>query len=98
MHRMLKPGGTLYVSVPFGKHLKCGWFQIFDSDMVERVINTFGPSRVTEFHYRYEPAGWVASTREQSADATYFDIHKTKQYDPDYAAASRAVVCLELVK
>ena len=96
--RMLKPGGTLYVSVPFGKHLNYGWFQIFDADMVDRVIDTFGPKRLNEFHYRYEPSGWVVSTRQQSANATYFDIHKTRQYDPDYAAASRAVVCLELVK
>lgn len=30
--------------------------------------------------------------------ATHFDIHGQKNYDPDYAAASRAIVCLELVK
>jgi len=96
--RLLKAGGTLYVSMPFGKHQDHGWFQIFDAAMVDRLIETFGPTRVTETHFRYAESGWVPSDREASGDSTYFDIHKRKNYDADFAAASRAVVCLELVK
>lgn len=96
--RILKPGGTLYLSFPFGHHQNYGWFQIFNAAMLDRVIQTFAPRQVTEFHFRYEPNGWVPSSRELSKDATYFDIHQQRTYDADYAAASRAIVCLELVK
>jgi hypothetical protein len=96
--RLLKAGGTLYLSVPFGKHQDHGWFQIFDAAMVDRLIETFGPTQVTETHFRYTEGGWVPSDRGRSRDSTYFDIHERKNYDADFAAASRAVVCLELVK
>jgi SAM-dependent methyltransferase len=96
--RVLKPGGTLFLSVPFGKHRNHGWFQIFDGPMVDRLIQAFAPSRRTETYFRYLPGGWTRSDRAGSSDATYFDIHERKGYDPDFAAASRAIVCLELQK
>ncbi|MDD2720634.1 MAG: methyltransferase domain-containing protein [Gallionella sp.] len=97
-HRMLKPGGVLYLSFPFGKRQKRDWFQIFDGEMVDELIAAFGPSRQEVFYYKYESAGWQSSSRELSKDATYFDIHTQRIHDADYAAASRAIVCLELVK
>lgn len=96
--RVLKPGGTLYLSVPFGARKDHGWFQIFDAPMVDKLIEAFRPARAKETHFRFAPGGWVLSDREQSRDATYFDIHQRQDYDPDFAAASRAVVCLEMVR
>lgn len=96
--RMLKSEGVLYLSFPYGRHEKRGWFQIFDAAMLDEIISAFGPSSVKEFHYKYEADGWKVSSREESKDATYFDIHTQKEYDTDFAAASRAIVCLELVK
>lgn len=96
--RMLKTGGTLFLSFPFGRHENRGWFQIFDAAMLNQVIDTFSPSSIKEFHYKYEPEGWRVSSREESKDATYFDIHTQRTYDNDFAAASRAIVCLELTK
>jgi SAM-dependent methyltransferase len=98
LKRMLKVGGTLYLSMPFGKHVNHGWFQVFDNSMVDDVIRLFAPTHLVEIIYQYLPNGWTVSTRESAKDATYFDIHKTKSYDPDYAAASRAIICLELTK
>lgn len=98
LKRILKPGGTLFLSMPFGKHVNHDWFQVFDGPMVDDVIRIFAPSRHVEIIYQYLPDGWATSTRQASKDAEYFDIHKTKTYDPDYAAASRAIVCLELTK
>lgn len=96
--RVLKPGGTLFLSVPFGARKDHGWFQIFDAPMIDRLIEAFRPTRSKETHFRYAPGGWMLSSREQSRDSTYFDIHHRRDYDADFAAASRAVVCLELVK
>jgi len=96
--RLLKPGGVLYLSMPFGKHVNHGWFQVFDAGMLDRIIELFAPTSMKEFHFRYEPEGWLVSTRGESRDATCFDIHKSRSYDPDFAAFSRSVACLELVK
>ncbi|MCT7983613.1 class I SAM-dependent methyltransferase [Laspinema sp. A4] len=97
-NRILKPGGTLYLTFPFGRTKNHGWFQVFDSPMLDKVIETFAPTSITEFHFRYDADGWKPSSREASKNATYFDIHQQKTYEPDYAAASRAIVCLEMVK
>jgi len=98
LRRVLKPGGTLFLSMPYGSRCNHGWFQVFDAEMVDRVRHAFIPSECREFHFRYQADGWVVSNREQSSDATYFDIHARRNYDADFAAASRAVVCLELQK
>lgn len=96
--RVLRPGGKLLLSVPFGQHGNHGWFQVFDAAMVDALIAAFAPVERREWIFRYLPEGWVASNREDAADATYFDIHVRKDFDPDFAAASRAVVCLELTR
>jgi SAM-dependent methyltransferase len=98
LHRILRPGGTLYVSVPFGRHRDHGWLQVFDDAMVDAVVDVFRPASRGELCFRYERDGWQASSREASRDATYFDYHERRRHDDDYAAAARAVLCLELVK
>ncbi len=98
LYRILKPGGTLFITMPFGKYKNHGWFQVFDSNMLDQLINAFSPTRCIENQFRYETEGWCVSSREESKNATCFDIHQEKTYDPDYAAFSRAVVCLEMVK
>ena len=98
LRRILKISGTLYLSVPFGIHENHGWFQVFDAGMVDELIEAFAPSKLRETIYRYLPEGWIVADRLAAKEATYFDIHKRQNYEPDYAAASRAVVCLELTK
>ncbi len=96
--RVLKPGGTLFLSMPYGRHRNHGWFQVFDAEMVDRVRDVFMPNEYRESHFKYQADGWVVSNRERSSDASCFDVHVQKAYDADFAAASRAVVCLELQK
>jgi SAM-dependent methyltransferase len=96
--RILKPGGVLYLSFPFGQHKNHGWFQIFNNEMLDEAIQTFSPASFIETHFKYDAQGWRLSSRDESKNATYFDINQTKTYDDDFAAASRAIVCLELMK
>lgn len=96
--RVLKPGGKLFLSVPFGEHSKRGWFQIFNYEMIQEIIEEFEPKSFNEHYFRYFSDGWKNSNRKECRDATYFDIHTEKQYAADYAAASRAIICLELIK
>jgi SAM-dependent methyltransferase len=98
LRRVLKPGGILYLSVPFGKYKNHGWFQVFDGHMVDGLIDAFSPSSSIQYYYKYESDGWRVSTREDLREATCFDMHYQKTYDPDFAAAARGVVCLEMVK
>jgi len=94
--RLLLPGGCMYVTFPFGLHVNHGWFQVFDSLMVDEVIDAFGPKEVNETIFQYADDRWSVSSRESAKEATCFDIHFQKEYDPDFAAFSRAVACLEL--
>lgn len=96
--RLLRPGGTLLLSVPFGRRANHGWFQVFDAEMVDAVKSAFAPSAGREWIFQYRPQGWCLSDRTTAADAEYFDIHVRKSFDPDWAAASRAVACLELTR
>jgi len=55
---------------------------------------------------RYLESGWALSEESKCSTSQYFDIRRTKyfdkrsvkDYDADYAAASRAVICMKLVK
>jgi SAM-dependent methyltransferase len=97
-YRIIKPGGILYLTLPFGKKQNREWFQVFDSQMIDEVIATFNPSSHVETYFRYLPKGWEKSSRNISKDATCFDIHHQTEYDADFAAFSRGIVCLEMKK
>lgn len=96
--RLLKRGGTAYITVPFGKYKNHGWLQLFDHAMVEQVCQVFGGTSFQVAYYQYFSDGWQISTVDACADCAYYDIHRQPDYDPDYAAAARAVACLELKK
>jgi SAM-dependent methyltransferase len=94
--RVLKPGGSCLISVPFGKYQLRSWLQVFDSVMLDRMIATFGPSRheVTFFRYSADE-GWLRCNREDAADAPYFDLHSDVPW-PGCPAGAGAVACLKL--
>jgi SAM-dependent methyltransferase len=94
--RILKPGGTCLISVPFGKRENLGWYQVFDLAMIERIIEAFGAVSHHVDYFGYSRQGWSRQSAEALADATVFDIHTGKGQGNDLAASSRAVACLQL--
>jgi len=106
LRRVLVPGATLYITFPFGRHERHGWFQQMDARRADRLIEAFAPARAAETVYRYLPDGWQLSDRAACAECEYFDVRKSRyfdsssrlDFDPDRAAAERAVLCLELVR
>ena len=56
------------------------------------------PAAVRESLFRYTESGWVSADRQQASSAIYFDIHAAPGPAPDGAAASGAVICLELTR
>lgn len=104
LRRVCKPGGKVYLTVPFGRYTDFHWYQQFDAAMIDELIATFEPARVRESYYSYQEGGWHRSEKAACAHLEGFDIHATRymnpvsdrDYDPDHAAASRAIAALEL--
>ena len=98
LRRVLKEGGRLFLSFPYGLHRNHGWFQVFDAEMIDQVVQAFAPSSLTETYFRHTSDGWITSSRGDASQATYYDVHAEREPAPDFAAASRAVACLEMRK
>jgi len=106
LKRVVKSGGKVYISVPYGKYTDFGWYQQFNAEMIDALIATFSPSQVVETYFCYENGGWNFSTKENCANVEGFNIHdtkyfnpkSTKDYDLDFAACSRGIAALELWK
>ncbi len=106
LRRVCRTGGQVLLTVPFGRFTDFGWYQQFDARLIDRVIGAFAPARYEETYFRYRNGGWNVSDREGCAQCEGFDIHATKHrnprstrdYDPDFAAASRGIAALVLYK
>jgi SAM-dependent methyltransferase len=96
--RLLKPGGSLFVTVPFGRYENHGWLQQFDYQMIKTVIELFGGSTSETSYYKYSDDCWHVSDVEACKKCSYFDFHNSVAYEPDHAAAARAVACIEMIK
>lgn len=96
--RVLAPGGELLLTVPFGRREDHGWLQQFDAAGIQRIEDGFGGAVAAAAWYRYHPDGWRTATPEECADLAYFNVHEGNGFDPDHAAAARAVACLKLIR
>jgi SAM-dependent methyltransferase len=96
--RVLKPGGRLIVTVPYGQAEDHGWLQQFDHPGIQRIVDAFQGAVACEAYYLYTSEGWQVATAESAADARYYDIHADPTPQPDGAGAARAVCCLELMR
>lgn len=106
LKRVVKPGGKVYVTVPYGIYTDFSWYQQFDRQLIDKLIDHFSPSKLLETYFCYEKGGWNISTKEYCEKFEGFNIHDTKyknpdskkSYDSDYAACSRAIAAIELYK
>jgi ubiquinone/menaquinone biosynthesis C-methylase UbiE len=96
--RILRPGGRLLLTVPFGVAARLRWLQQFDHRGVGEIMRAFGGDVLDESYFKYEPTGWTRSSAAACVACEYFDVHAKATWDPDVAAAARAVACLELMK
>lgn len=96
--RLLRPGGTLYLSVPYGEHRDFGWLQTFDAQMLDAVRAAFQPRSWQEHIFVSGQNGWTRTSRAAAASATYWDRHANPRYSPRDPAAAEAVACIEIRK
>ncbi len=88
--RVVKPGGRVHLSVPFGRSEDHGWFRQFDRAAVETLFAGAGVVRREEVVFAHSPKGWRRVDLDQAADAAY---NATPARGSDLAVAARAVYC-----
>jgi SAM-dependent methyltransferase len=74
IRRVLRAGGTALFTVPYGAyaaHDLGGSQQRFDPRLLHALIARFHPSSRTVTFFRYGATGWIVSTRDACAGATY---------------------------
>ena len=77
--RLLKKGGILYLTVPYGRYKNHGWFQVFDAEMIRSVLDTFTPDSFTVDYFKYEHRQWQYAAAEACQDGYFFDVHHDYQ-------------------
>jgi hypothetical protein len=95
--RLLVPGGTLLLTIPYGKYQNMGWQQQFDANMLTDVLKVFDGELKELVFYRYSMDGWNLAEQSECENLEYFDVHRNPEYANDGAAAARAVVCIQLM-
>ncbi len=75
MVRVLRPGGSLLITVPYGRFEDHGWFLNFDESRLQSLLDTVRPRiEVTELYYEHTAAsGWSAADKRELRSVGYGD-------------------------
>jgi glycosyltransferase involved in cell wall biosynthesis len=98
LHRVLKPGGDLYVTVPVGEPDRFAWVRALSPAEIDQLVERFAPAGAAIDYFRHSPDGWQVSDRDGVAGARYRDHFSSGPVGDDRAVAARAVACLHLTK
>jgi len=94
MRRVLSPGGSCLVTVPYGMREDHGWFRQFDAVDIEDLKDVFHPlAAVEEDYFGYGDDGWQITGPGALRFKRYRDVHEVGVGESDVAAA-RGVACL----
>jgi SAM-dependent methyltransferase len=96
LRRVIRPGGQLFLTVPFGRAEDHGWLRQFDADQLDNLIGSVAPTHQQTTIYSYSERGWQLSSRAEAAEASYWDVHDDPGPPADGAMAARAVACVSL--
>jgi O-antigen chain-terminating methyltransferase len=89
MFRILKPGGKLILTVPFGKLADYGWFINYDSHRAANLLQQIQPADVCGEYFKYTSAGWMPCHPNDLAQTAYGD---------NSAPAAAGLACFEVIK
>ena len=98
LQRVLRRGGTLLLSVPFGRSANRGWFRIFDSRDLEPLVSAPGWEGQRIRIFKAEPKGWREVPAGEASAAGYNEPpgRGGQQTAPRYVAAAEAVALIEM--
>jgi ubiquinone/menaquinone biosynthesis C-methylase UbiE len=79
MTRIVRKGGTIYVSVPYGKFENHGWLKNYDRIRWQKLLDVARPSsRIDELYFKYsDEHGWSTSGPEELSNTGYLDHRNT---------------------
>ena len=108
MLRVLRPGGRLFITVPYGKAQDFGCFQQFGLEQLSALTECFRGTSKTEVRY-FKIGGsgdWNFANREEclACESVHWVMApidkrpKAFPLAPDRAASARAVACIEVQK
>ncbi len=88
----------------FGRYENHGWFQQFDAQLMDTLIEEINPGFFKQTIFRYDPDGWKLSYQALCAHCQFFDVNTCKYLDPDstieypldHPTGERTLACLEL--
>lgn len=89
MFRILKPGGKLIVTVPFGKFVDYGWFTHYDSQAISTLFKSIPSAKIDAEYFKYTEAGWIPCPVAALADTSYGDSG---------APAAAGLACFEITR
>jgi SAM-dependent methyltransferase len=96
LRRVVSPGGSVLLTVPYGRSEDHGWFRQFGADDLEELLDTVGPAQRELMIYAYGPDGWQVSSAEAAEELRYQDLGEDPVLPPDGAVAARGVACVRL--
>jgi hypothetical protein len=95
----VKPNGKLLLTFPFGKYEYHGFFQQFDSEMFDKILNLLENSGIVKTDFlKYEKAGWRFAQKDELLLVESFNPHTGKGKGNDGAAHCRSIACVEFIK
>jgi len=88
--RVVKPGGRIHLSVPYGRREDHGWFRQFDRAETDALFEAAGVGRREEAFFAHLPTGWQRVSADDASDVAY---NAEPTAADDLAVAARAVLC-----
>ncbi|NDJ34849.1 MAG: class I SAM-dependent methyltransferase [Chloroflexi bacterium] len=96
LRRVIRPGGTLLLTVPYGQPADLGWQQVFGPSALADILDRLGGMVRDQAIYCYSADGWQIADEDGCAGAVYHDFLAERRPPPDGAAAARAVACVQI--
>ncbi len=99
MERVLKPKGNFLLTFPFGIFKNYGFFQQFDSEMVERITSYLAERGDVKTEYAlYKKDTWQMAEEKDCLNSTSFNPHTGEDKGDDGAAHCRSVCLIQFTK
>jgi SAM-dependent methyltransferase len=87
--RVLAPGGTLFISVPYGQPADREWFRIFGPEEIRAIVETAQPADVALRYYRFNRSWYLGDSRIHPVPLDVSD---------DGDTTLRAIAAIRLIK
>jgi SAM-dependent methyltransferase len=91
--RVVRPGGQVHISVPFGRRQDHGWLRQLSRADVDDLLRGAGVESHRETVFRHTSRGWRLSGARRASLARY---NAAATRARDRAVAARAVICLTI--